>query len=129
MTDPEGDCETYAYDAGDRLCRKTDRNGTETTYTYNLYNNLLERKAKRTSDTTASLSERYEYTPEGLLKSAISNSISEGIPAEMQYAYTYNIILSSILFFKKFVDEFSFFRMDIFVCHKYNKGEICRLLY
>lgn len=92
MTDPEGNRETYAYDAGDRLCRKTDRNGTETTYTYNLYNNLLERKAKRTSDTTASLSERYEYTPEGLLKSAISNSISEGIPAGMQYTYTYDIM-------------------------------------
>lgn len=90
VTDPEGNRETYAYDAGDRLCRKRDRNGTETTYTYNLYDNLLERKAKRISDMSASLSERYEYTPEGLLKSAISNSVSEGIPTGVQYTYAYD---------------------------------------
>lgn len=36
MTDPLGHSEEYHYDAGGRLCRMTDRNGIETTYTYNL---------------------------------------------------------------------------------------------
>ena len=75
VTDPMGGQETYAYDAEERLCKKTDRNGTETRYTYNIYGNLLTR-------TAGELSERYEYTPEGLLKSAISGG--------MRYSYTYD---------------------------------------
>ena len=75
VTDPMGGQETYAYDAEERLCKKTDRNGTETRYTYNMYGNLL-------TKTAGELSERYEYTPEGLLKSAISGG--------MRYSYTYD---------------------------------------
>ena len=55
--------------------KKTDRNGTETRYTYNIYGNLLMR-------TAGELSERDQYTPEGLLKSAISGG--------MHYSYTYD---------------------------------------
>lgn len=83
MTDPEGKQETYVYDAEECLCRKTDRNGAETRYTYNLYGNLLERRAKSPTDATE-LSERYEYTAEGLLKSAIAQG--------MRYDYTYDIV-------------------------------------
>ena len=75
VTDPMGGQETYAYDAEERLCKKTDRNGTEIRYTYNIYGNLLTR-------TAGELSECYEYTPEGLLKSAISGG--------MRYSYTYD---------------------------------------
>ena len=75
VTDPMGGQETYAYDAEERLCKKTDRNGTETRYTYNMYGNLL-------TKTAGELSESYEYTPEGLLKSAISGG--------MRYSYTYD---------------------------------------
>ena len=59
----------------ERLCKKTDRNGTETHCTYNMYGNLLTR-------TAGGLSERYKYTPDGLLKSAISGG--------MRYSYTYD---------------------------------------
>ncbi|MDE7200356.1 MAG: RHS repeat protein, partial [Lachnospiraceae bacterium] len=48
MKYPTGQWETYRYDAQDRLCRKTDRNGTETTYAYNIYGNLTERRAVKT---------------------------------------------------------------------------------
>ena len=80
MTDPVGEQEHYHYDAQDRLCRKIDRNGTKTTYVYNIYGNLTERKARKTDGTE--LSECYEYTPEGLLKSAISQG--------MRYSYSYD---------------------------------------
>lgn len=75
LTDPAGGQERYAYDAEERLCRKTDRNGTETRYAYNLYHNLLERRA-------GELFEHFEYTPEGLLRSAISGG--------MRYSYAYD---------------------------------------
>ena len=68
----------YHYDEQDRLCRKIDRNGTKTTYAYNIYGNLTERRARKTDGTE--LSECYEYTPEGFLKSAISQG--------MHYSYT-----------------------------------------
>lgn len=71
MTDPMGHSEEYHYDLGNRLCRTRDRNGTETSYTYNLYGNLLGRKA-------GDLSESFEYTAEGLLKSAISRGMRYG---------------------------------------------------
>lgn len=66
----------------ERLCRKTDRNGTETTYAYNIYENLTERRAVKTDGT--GLTDRYEYTPEGLLKSAISQG--------MRYNYAYDAL-------------------------------------
>ena len=52
-----------------------------TTYAYNLYGNLLERRAKQEGE-EAWLSERYEYTPEGLLSAAISGG--------MRYRYQYD---------------------------------------
>ncbi|MCH5345239.1 MAG: RHS repeat protein [Acetatifactor sp.] len=87
MTDPEGSQEIYAYDEEGRLCRMTDRNGTETTYTYNIYGNPLRRRAKAAGAATEELSERYKYTPEGLLKSAISMSTASG---GMHYNYAYD---------------------------------------
>ena len=80
MTDPTGEQEHYHYDEQDRLCRKIDRNGTKTTYAYNIYGNLTERRARKTDGTE--LSECYEYTPEGFLKSAISQG--------MHYSYAYD---------------------------------------
>ena len=74
MTDPAGKQETYAYDEEGRLCRKKDRNGIETHYTYNLYGQLLSRRA-------GELVETYQYTPEGLLAAAIGG---------MHYRYTYD---------------------------------------
>lgn len=81
MTDPEGNQETCHYDPEGRLCKKTDRNGILTTYTYNLYGSLLERKAKKPGDSTEER-ESYEYTKEGLLKTAISKG--------MRYSYAYD---------------------------------------
>ena len=75
VTDPLGGKETYTYDVEERLCRKTDRNGVESRYTYNLYGNLLLKRA-------GELSEAYEYTPEGLLRSAVSGG--------MRYSYAYD---------------------------------------
>ena len=80
MTDPTGEQEHYHYDEQDRLCRKIDRNGTKTTYVYNIYGNLTERRARKTDGTE--LSECYEYTLEGFLKSAISQG--------MHYSYAYD---------------------------------------
>lgn len=82
LTDPTGEQETYHYDAQERLCKVTDRNGTQTRYTYNIYDNLTERTAKKTDGTE--LSDRYEYTTEGLLKSAIAQG--------MRYNYVYDIL-------------------------------------
>ncbi|MDE6053435.1 MAG: hypothetical protein K2G55_06695, partial [Lachnospiraceae bacterium] len=82
MTDPAGEQETYHYDAQERLCRITDRNGTETRYSYNIYDNLTERRARKTDG--AELADSYEYTPEGLLKSAISQG--------MRYSYAYDAV-------------------------------------
>ncbi|WP_207650876.1 RHS repeat-associated core domain-containing protein [Anaerocolumna jejuensis] len=75
LTDPAGEMEQYQYEEEGRLYKKLDRNGIETAYTYNLYGNIQSRRA-------GELSEVYEYTPEGLLKSAIA----EG----MRYSYTYD---------------------------------------
>lgn len=95
-TDPLGNQEFFAYDADGRLCRKTDRNGVETRYAYNLYGSLLERRAgipvsSGAQDATLSdAAEWYEYTPEGLLKSAVSESHSGGRSMGMRYSYTYD---------------------------------------
>ncbi|MEE1255056.1 MAG: DUF6531 domain-containing protein, partial [Lachnospiraceae bacterium] len=83
ITDPMGQQESYTYDEEERLCRKEDRNGTVTKYSYNMYGNLLTRKARKPED-TEELSEVYEYTQEGLLKSAISQG--------MRYSYTYDVM-------------------------------------
>ena len=90
MTDAEGFRETYAYDAENRLCRKRDRNGTETMYTYNMYGNPLERRAKAPTADVSELSERYEYTAEGLLKSAISQSGTGDAVIGMRYSYAHD---------------------------------------
>ena len=83
ITDPMGQQESYAYDEEERLCRKEDRNGTVTKYSYNMYGNLLSRRARKPEE-TEELSEVYEYTQEGLLKSAISQG--------MRYSYTYDVM-------------------------------------
>ena len=83
LTDPMGQQESYAYDEEERLCRKEDRNGTVTKYSYNMYGNLLTRRARK-SEETEELSEVYEYTQEGLLKSALSQG--------MRYSYTYDVM-------------------------------------
>ena len=90
VTDAEGFRETYAYDAENRLCRKRDRNGTETMYTYNMYVNPLECRAKAPMADISELSEHYEYTAEGLLKSAISRSGTGDAVIGMRYSYTYD---------------------------------------
>ena len=82
LTDPTGEQEIYHYDAQERLCKVTDRNGTQTRYAYNIYDNLTERTAKKTDGTE--LSDRYEYTAEGLLKSAIAQG--------MRYHYVYDTL-------------------------------------
>ena len=82
LTDPTGEQEIYHYDAQERLCKVTDRNGTQTRYAYNIYDNLTERTAKKTDGTE--LSDRYEYTTEGLLKSAIAQG--------MRYNYVYDVL-------------------------------------
>ena len=82
LTDPTGEQETYHYDAQERLCKRTDRNGTQTRYAYNIYDNLTERTARKTDGTE--LSDRYEYTAEGLLKSAIAQG--------MRYHYVYDAL-------------------------------------
>ena len=116
MTDPLGHSEEYHYDAGGRLCRMTDRNGVETTYTYNLYGSPTGRRARALVESGTLpetglevppgaalrspgqpckiLSETYEYTPEGLLKSAISHGSVPGAPnvctLGMRYSYEYD---------------------------------------
>ena len=79
---PRRAAETYRYDAQERLCGKTNRNGTETTYAYNIYDSLTERRAKTTDG--AELTESYHYTPEDLLESAISGG--------MRYSYAYDVM-------------------------------------
>ncbi len=90
VTDAEGFRETYAYDAENRLCRKRDRNGAETLYTYNMYGNPLERRAKAPGAEVSELSERYEYTAEGLLRSAIARSGTGDITRGMRYSYAHD---------------------------------------
>ena len=77
IVDPTGERETYHYDGQGRLIRKTDRNGVTVEMGYNLYGAPLFKKEK-----DGAQGEFYEYTPEGLLKCAIS--------AGMRYAYDYD---------------------------------------
>lgn len=79
IIDPMGGQEHYAYDGQGRMVRKTDRNGVTVEFGYNLYGAPL---FKRTED--GALGDFYEYTPEGLLKCAIS--------AGMRYAYEYDVM-------------------------------------
>lgn len=79
IQDPTGERELYGYDAEGRLVRKTDRNGVTVEFGYNLYGAPLFKKAK-----DSALGDFYEYTPEGLLKCAIS--------AGMRYAYEYDAL-------------------------------------
>ena len=77
IVDPTGERETYHYDGQGRLIRKTDRNGVTVELGYNLYGTPLFKKEK-----DGAQGDFYEYTPEGLLKCAIS--------AGMRYAYEYD---------------------------------------
>ncbi len=81
-TDPMGSQEMYYYDQEERMCRRIDRNGTTIRYDYNIYDSLTGRYAKKLDGQESCQS--YEYTPEGLLKSAVS----EG----MRYSYTYDAL-------------------------------------
>ena len=77
IVDPTGEKETYQYDGEDRLIARTDRNGVTVELGYNLYGAPLFQKEK-----DGALGDFYEYTPEGLLKCAISKG--------MRYAYEYD---------------------------------------
>ena len=77
IVDPTGERETYLYDGEDRLISRTDRNGVTVEMGYNLYGAPLFQKAK-----DGSPGNFYEYTPDGLLKCAISDG--------MRYAYEYD---------------------------------------
>ena len=77
IVDPTGEKETYQYDGEDRLIARTDRNGVTMEIGYNLYGAPLFQKEK-----DGALGDFYEYTPEGLLKCAISQG--------MRYAYEYD---------------------------------------
>ena len=77
IVDPTGERETYHYDGQGRLIRKTDRNGVTVELGYNLYGAPLFKKEK-----DGAQGDFYEYTPEGLLKCAISDG--------MRYAYDYD---------------------------------------
>lgn len=79
IQDPTGERELYSYDAEGRLVRKTDRNGVTVEFGYNLYGAPLFKKVK-----DGALGDFYEYTPEGLLKCAIS--------AGMRYVYEYDAL-------------------------------------
>ena len=87
IIDPIDAEEIFHYDIGSRLGQMTDRNGIVTTHAYNLYGNLIGRKAQDPSHPERKLSKTYEYTPEGLLKSAISMSVTGG---GMRYSYAYD---------------------------------------
>ena len=77
VIDPLGEKEEYHYDGQARLVSKTDRNGITVEFGYNLYGAPLFKQAR-----DGTLGDFYEYTPEGLLKCAIS--------AGMRYAYEYD---------------------------------------
>ena len=77
IVDPTWERETYHYDGQGRLIRRTDRNGVTVELGYNLYGAPLFKKEK-----DGAQGDFYEYTPEGLLKCAIS--------AGMRYAYEYD---------------------------------------
>ena len=77
IVDPTGEKETYQYDGEDRLVARTDRNGVTMEMGYNLYGAPLFQKEKDSAQ-----GDFYEYTPEGLLKCAISKG--------MRYAYEYD---------------------------------------
>ncbi len=74
-----GEKELYSYDKEGRVAEKTDRNGITTQYTFNMYGALLYRRVKEGTE-----SESYQYTPEGLMKAAIS--------AGMHYRYEYDVM-------------------------------------
>ena len=77
VTDALGYTEQYAYDKEGRLAEKTDKNGVTTAYAFNFYGAPLYWREKGSLQ-----GDFYEYTPEGLLKSAISE--------RMAYSYTYD---------------------------------------
>ena len=71
VTDAPGYREQYVYDKEGNLAEKTDKNGVITEYAFNFYGAPLYRRER------GSLQEDfYEYTSEGLLKSAISERMS-----------------------------------------------------
>ena len=77
VTDALGYTEQYAYDKEGRQAEKTDKNGVTTVYAFNLYGAPLYRREKGSLQ-----GDFYEYTPEGLLKSFISE--------RMAYTYIYD---------------------------------------
>ncbi len=79
ITDPTGETERYTYDKEGHVAEKTDRNGITTQYAFNMYGAPLYRRVKDGAE-----AESYQYTPEGLMKAAIS--------AGMHYAYEYDVM-------------------------------------
>ena len=83
LLDPMGAKEEYVYDEEGRLIQKTDRKGVITEYAYTLYGAPLYRRVKGREE-----GDFYRYTPEGLLRSALSQS-PEG---SMCYSYGYDAL-------------------------------------
>ncbi len=79
IIDPTGEVESYIYDNEQQLSQMIDRNGVVTTYEYNIYGALRNRRVKGED-----LYEKYTYTQEGLIKTASTN--------EMLYNYTYDVM-------------------------------------
>ena len=77
ITDPTGEKEQYLYDKEGHVIEKTDRNDITTQFAFNMYGAPLYRRVKN-----GILEESYQYTPEGLMKAAISSG--------MHYSYEYN---------------------------------------
>ena len=81
LVDALGGKEEYVYDEEGRLKEKRDRNGITTEYGYTLYGAPLYRRVKGSEE-----GDFYRYTPEGLLRSALSQR-REG---SMCYRYGYD---------------------------------------
>lgn len=81
LLDPMGGKEEYVYDEEGRLKEKRDRNGVTTEYAYTLYGAPLYRRVKGKEE-----GDFYRYTPEGLLRSALS----QGPEGSMCYRYAYD---------------------------------------
>ena len=79
ITDPTGEKEQYVYDKEGHVIEKTDRNNITTQFAFTMYGAPLYRRVKN-----GALEESYQYTPEGLMKAAISSG--------MHYNYEYDIM-------------------------------------
>ena len=82
-TDPAGRSETFAYDKEGRLSLSTDRNGTATRISYNMYGSITSRTAV-TEDGRNRVTETFGYYPDGKLRHATGGG--------MRYDYSYDVM-------------------------------------